>query len=635
MSAPAHPNTAVPSDPGSLPWDPATVAALIGDLTALRAELVSMEARLRTRLETVHPEHRAGATNLVHYVALRRRDLRDIQDRLAWIGLSSLGRAESHVLANLDKVMGLLHRLAGKPWSARSTEEPAGFRSGASLLERHTEALLGPPPPTRDARIMVTLPAEAALDYALVRTLLAAGMDCARINCAHDDAAVWSGMLSHLERARRELSRDCTVLMDLGGPKLRTGELEPRPEVLKWRPSRDAFGRVIAPARIFLSPTPGAPAPADAHASLAVDARWLNALRAGETVEFTDTRGARRLLRIGEAQAGGRWAEASQTAYVGRETVFRRMQPTLPEAARDTLPLAVPARNRPLLLRAGDTLVLTHDDCPGAAATVDACGQIVRPAHMPCTLPQVFRHLHPGERVWLDDGRIGAVIRHVSHGEVHLEITVARPEGEKLDADKGINLPDSELDLPALTDKDLQDLEFVAKRADMVGLSFVQRAADVERLQTELARLGRPELGIVLKIETARAFRHLPDLLLAAMRSPRTGVMIARGDLAVELGYERLAEVQEEILWLAEAAHLPVIWATQVLETLAKRGQPSRAEITDAAMGERAECVMLNKGPHVDEAIRTLDDILSRMGAHQHKKRAMLRRLHWWEDDPA
>jgi pyruvate kinase len=103
--------------------------------------------------------------------------------------------------------------------------------------------------------------------------------------------------------------------------------------------------------------------------------------------------------------------------------------------------------------------------------------------------------------------------------------------------------------------------------------------------------------------------------------------MIARGDLAVECGYERLAEVQEEILWMCEAAHMPVIWATQVLENLAKGGVPSRAEITDAAMGERAECVMLNKGPYVVEAVRALDDILRRMQAHQAKKKSMLRSL--------
>jgi pyruvate kinase len=103
--------------------------------------------------------------------------------------------------------------------------------------------------------------------------------------------------------------------------------------------------------------------------------------------------------------------------------------------------------------------------------------------------------------------------------------------------------------------------------------------------------------------------------------------MVARGDLAVEVGVERLAEVQEEILWLSEAAHLPVIWATQVLETMARTGLPSRAEVTDAAMSGRAECVMLNKGPFVTDAVDALDDILRRMHGHQQKKRSMLRKL--------
>ena len=133
--------------------------------------------------------------------------------------------------------------------------------------------------------------------------------------------------------------------------------------------------------------------------------------------------------------------------------------------------------------------------------------------------------------------------------------------------------------------------------------------------------------GLSWKIETRQAFERLPNLILAAMRAPRAGVMIARGDLAVECGYQRTAEVQEEILWICEAAHMPVIWATQVLESLAKKGQASRAEITDAAMGERAECVMLNKGPYIVEAVKVLDDILHRMQGHQAKKRSMLRSL--------
>jgi pyruvate kinase len=158
----------------------------------------------------------------------------------------------------------------------------------------------------------------------------------------------------------------------------------------------------------------------------------------------------------------------------------------------------------------------------------------------------------------------------------------------------------------------------------------VQHPRDVESLHSALRELGAAKVGVVLKIETRRAFENLPELLLAAMRSDSVGIMIARGDLAVECGYERLAEVQEEVLWLAEAAHLPVIWATQVLESLAKTGLPSRAEITDAAAGVRAECVMLNKGPHIVETIRVLDGILRRMEAHQDKKRPLLLELASW-----
>jgi pyruvate kinase len=246
---------------------------------------------------------------------------------------------------------------------------------------------------------------------------------------------------------------------------------------------------------------------------------------------------------------------------------------------------------------------------------------------VPCTLPEVIGQVRKGERIWFDDGRVGGVVRRATRERLEVEITHAREGGETLAGDKGINLPDSALTLPALTEKDIADLTVVARHGDIVGLSFAQRAADVETLLECLHGLGAAHLGLILKIETRHGFENLPELAFAAMASRAAGIMIARGDLGVECGYERLAEVQEEILWLAEAAHMPVVWATQVLETLAKTGRPSRAEITDAAMGERAECVMLNKGPHVLDAIRMLDDILRRMQAHQSKKRPLMRAL--------
>ncbi len=119
----------------------------------------------------------------------------------------------------------------------------------------------------------------------------------------------------------------------------------------------------------------------------------------------------------------------------------------------------------------------------------------------------------------------------------------------------------------------------------------------------------------------------MPGILLEGLKFPACGVMIARGDLAVECGFERLSELQEEILWVCESAHIPVIWATQVLEGLTRNGHATRAEITDAAMAQAAEAVMLNKGPYLIEAVEMLDDILQRMQGHHRKKHSMMREL--------
>jgi pyruvate kinase len=270
---------------------------------------------------------------------------------------------------------------------------------------------------------------------------------------------------------------------------------------------------------------------------------------------------------------------------------------------------------------------LTAKADPGKPAVYDSNGNLTQAPTIGVSLPEIFSDVRSGESIWFDDGKIGGIIRSVNLDEIAVEITKARDKGENLRADKGINLPDSVLRLPALTEEDIAHLPFIAKHADLVGYSFVRSESDVEELQARLSQVGGEHLGIILKIETRRAFESLPYLLLAALRSSAAGVMIARGDLAVECGYERTGEIQEEIMWLAEAAHMPVIWATQVLENVARTGQPSRAEISDAAMAERAECVMLNKGPYVVRAVQMLDDVLRRMQAHQTKKVSLLRQL--------
>ena len=211
--------------------------------------MVALEAEHAALLLTIAPQSRASARNLLHYLAMRQPDLRDLQTKLAAIGLSSLGRAESHALSAVDAVLHAVRRLANEPTPLSETAAPCDLNSGASLLDANTTGLLGPEPQGRTVRVMVTMPSEAADNYTLVRNLLEAGMDCMRINCAHDEPEAWLKMIQHLHQARETLGRPCAVLMDLAGPKLRTGEVEPGPAVLKIRPTRDAMGMVTAPAR--------------------------------------------------------------------------------------------------------------------------------------------------------------------------------------------------------------------------------------------------------------------------------------------------------------------------------------------------------------------------------------------------
>ena len=612
-------------------WNPVEGAALIDALWALRADMLDRQSRLAPWLAEIDPSQRPSAINLAHYLALRHVELRDLQERLARIGVSSLGRAETHVLANVDKVLGILHRLSGRPWTSLADEEPIGFTSGGALLAQHAQALFGPAPAERSVRMMVTLPGSAAGDDALIEDLVAAGMDVARINCAHDDGPAWVAMAASVRAAARQAGRPVRVLMDLGGPKLRTGAIADAAAVFKLKPGRDDCGHVLTPASVRLHAAGEAPALRGPGPSLGVDSAWLRQLKAGDLIELIDARGARRRLTVAQREGDCVRVECERTAYLTGTTVLHLERAFC--RVRNSLISDLPPRPGRLHLRRGDRLQVLADGI-GRDAVAAAPGRRARPASIACTLPEALAQVRKGDRIWFDDGRIGGVVVRRGTRGIEVEITEARDGGERLAADKGINLPDTRLHLPALTAKDLEDLAVVAQHADIVGLSFAQSADDVRQLRQRLVELGAPHLGLMLKIETRRGFEHLPEMLLAAMAGSVAGVMIARGDLAVECGYERMAEVQEEILWACEAAHMPVVWATQVLETLAKTGLPSRAEITDAAMGGRAECVMLNKGPHILGAMRTLDDILRRMQAHQAKKRPLMRALKAWDLPP-
>lgn len=545
-------------------------------LAAVRERAAEFESRYAENLSAVHPDLQESARTLIRYLAVRQEDT---------VGLNPVN----------------------------------------PVADRHKTAILGERPQGRDVSIMVTMPSEAADNKSLVSEMLDAGMNIARINCARDDEQAWEAMIRNIRQASQISAMPCKIVMDLAGPKIRTGELRPGPRVTRIRPRRDPMGRIITPRRIRLIPD-DVVWQGTKVAIVPVPRDCIEYAHPGDEIRFKDTRGKKRRLSVVDKDDKGLVVELYKGAYIATGTKLRLCRREEGEKLSYRVG-ELPMIEQPLLLRPGDTLILHRDSIPGAPAVEDDDGEIIEPAHISCRQPEAFEFVSAGDRVSINDGKISGIVQTIEDEHLEIEITKAKPTGSRLRADRGINFPDSDIRLPGLTIADKNNLKFVVRHADAVSLSFVRRPIDIVALQDELDRLGASEIGLIVKIETKKGFKNLPKLLLTAMRRYPIAVMIARGDLAIECGWERLAELQEEILWYCEAAEVPVIWATQVLEHKAKKGLASRAEISDAAMSQRADCVMLNKGPHILAAILMLDDILRRMQAHQSKRSARFGRL--------
>jgi pyruvate kinase len=477
---------------------------ILNRLECILDRTAQLERRHARILKGVHPSYADSARNLLAYVALRERAMRQMQQHLEGLGIAPLGNAVPHVEAALRNVRRLLQITHGG--NPENGHAHLTVRRANALRARHRADLFGGRRMS-GTRIMVTLPDDILEDPGRIARLLTGGMDVVRINCAMGGPETWKRLISQVRNASRRTGRACRVLMDLGGPKLRTGPI----------------------------------------------ARTSGSMR------------------------------------------------------QERIPL-----------RPGDELVIHREPLPGARAVEDRRGRCLQPAHISCSFPGIFSYVRSGDPIFFDDGIIEGVVRSVSSGTMRVKILRTAGVSANLRADKGINLPMTRRLPVGLTRADLRHLRFAAGYADIVSLSFVHGPEDVHALHAALRRLDGGHLGIVVKIETQQAYRRLPAIVLAAMRRPATGLLIARGDLAVECGWEQLARIQEEILMCAGAAHMPVFIATQILEKLTRKGVPSRAEVLDAAQAGRADCVMLNKGPHVLAAVRMLKKILASTAVYRH-----------------
>ena len=589
-------------------------------------KIAEFEDYYQLEINNVHPNYVKSAKNLVHYLALRSVDVDILQEKLEEIGLPNPTGYEKNILHNLLIFKTIVSSLLHNNLPDDNVNELT-LKEADEILKRNTEAVFGKIKNKRRTAIMVTQPTEAATDKEFTRSLLDLGMDCARINCAHDDEVVWQEIIDNI----KEVEKDSKIMMDLGGPKIRTGKMKPGYKVIHIKPKKNSLGQVKKPARVWLAPFGTAPPPGEkADAIIPVNKKWLRKTRQGSYIVFRDSRDKKCKIFIDEKVKNGRWGSCSDSAFVITGTllnVFLEKKSTSEiHTVHELLPL-----EEVIFLFKGDLLRLDKKPILGEPAIHDEAGNVVKIAHISCTLPEMFDTVNAGEPIYFDDGKIEGIIKEIQTDHLIIEITNAKKKGGKLKADKGINLPSSNLGVGGLTDKDINDLKFVAKHADVVNFSFVNNKQDVEDLLNELKKL-HAEIGIILKIETQESFKNLPSILLKAMENYPIGVMIARGDLAIETGWKNFAIIQKEILKLCDAAHLPDIWATQVLENLTKKGIPTRAEITDVAVAQRAECVMLNKGPYIEKTVKMLDKILSKMQRIKKRRGKLLPTLEFSEE---
>lgn len=255
----------------------------------------------------------------------------------------------------------------------------------------------------------------------------------------------------------------------------------------------------------------------------------------------------------------------------------------------------------PVEWRTGDTVRITVEDVAGTHERVST------------TYKGLAKDAKPGDRLLVDDGKVGLVVKDVEGPDVVCEVT----EGGPVSNNKGVSLPGMDVSVPALSEKDTQDLEFALELGvDFVALSFVRSPADIDLVHQVMDRVGKGRVPVIAKLEKPEAVSNLEAIVLAF-----DGLMVARGDLGVELPLEQVPLVQKRAIQIARENAKPVIVATQMLDSMVNNSRPTRAEASDVANAvlDGADAVMLSGetsvGRYPIETVQTMSRIVQAVEA--------------------
>ena len=602
----------------------------LADIESIRPELLTA----REKVTPGHPRYQS-LLNLKQYLILRSRDRTELQEKLFLMSLSSLGRSYAHVAASIDTLydqirsslfqdeisaeqMALVHHLTigeSIALASRNSSVLFGGKESAKLSQQTTA-------------VMVTLPSHAAdnggeLIYGLAET----GVNVFRINTAHDSPQAWKAMADVIAaiNAGRIDNNKVKIFVDLAGPKIRTGRIRKidLPVVI-------GSNKGMKEVHLFAGGTfTTCPETTDARtlrkepARIAVEKKFFAKLKEDTRLKVIDSNKKKVFITITELHDNYAKGMIEKKAYLDHTAKLYRKR-------HQGAVLNVEMQAEPIRLYKNDLLVISELDVEGRAAVCSEEGSVVEPALISSSFRGIVPYVKVGEKVFVDDGKIGLEVIAKDEHSITCKVTHAKAGGTLLKEEKGINFPDTRIKTAALTEKDIENALSVIDFVDHLSISFCQSAKDVRDLQKLLADNNRSDIGIIAKIETKQAISKMPEILEQLLGWEKSGVMIARGDLAIEVGFQNMAHIQEALLDICDAAHMPVIWATQVLESQMKNNLPSRAEVTDAAMAGRAECVMLNKGPFATDTISVLIHILDDMHSLFKKNRQLLKKEILW-----
>lgn len=533
----------------------------------------------------------ASKQNLCAFLALQRFSNPALDSFLVKEGFSSLQMMSPHVLYSLNKIISHLSQ------KQLQNENYIDIEHAIYLKKQRNQELLGKSEED-PISIMVTLDKTMLDTPEIFKDLLRAGMTIARINLARDHS-VWKRLVEGIRAAEKELgfdtqNRTCKIYMDLPGPKIRVGDFRKIKVPLKINMKKTSPVGYLMSQKGYENPI------LDGFViKLTID-EFTNAAP-GQIIHFTDAKGRTRFFTVLEIVSPACLkVELNKSAILNEETMI--------ELSPDKKGKPTNLLERPVTIKVktGDMLRIYKSYHYLGKPTLNG-----EPASIGITIPEALRNVRPKDRVFFDDGNICGVVLDVNDIYLDVEIILTRNKVENIKPDRGVNFPDSMvfLNVPAITETDIAILAEIISVVDLIGISFIHHPNDIRILKGYLAQYTERKIGVIAKIETKYALLSLTKIILEGLNLDLFGVMIARGDLAIEIGYEQLAKAQEGILEICRAAHAPVIWATSILNQMNKTGIPLRAELTDAYRGLKADCIMINKGPYISNSVKFLQQL--------------------------